>query len=48
MDSHNRKPAAAESARTSSQARHTQPVRLPVATAELVNRLLAARCGASR
>jgi len=31
-----------------SPSRRQQPVRLPQATADLVNRLLAARCGAAR
>jgi hypothetical protein len=40
------KPQAASPAKTSQQPRRAQPARLPEATAELVNRLLAARCGA--
>jgi hypothetical protein len=36
---------AANAARSNQQPRRTQPVRLPQATADLVNRLLAARCG---
>jgi hypothetical protein len=40
------KPQAAGAAKVSQQPRRLQPVRLPQATAELVNRLLAARCGA--
>ena len=47
MDSTNTssKPQAANAAKANQQARRAQPARLPQATAELVNRLLAARCG---
>jgi hypothetical protein len=38
----------ADAAKTSQQPRRMQPVRLPQGTADLVNRLLAARCGAGR
>lgn len=35
----------ANAAKTNQQPRRMQPVRLPQGTADLVNRLLAARCG---
>jgi CHASE1-domain containing sensor protein len=46
MDS-NQKPQAADSAKLNRQSRRTQPVRLPQATAALVDRLLASRLAAS-
>ncbi len=39
------KPQATNAAKSNQQPRRTYPARLPQATAELVNRLLAARCG---
>ncbi len=39
------KPQAANTAKTSRPLKRAQPARLPQATAELVNRLIAARCG---
>ena len=44
----NDKLQAEDTAKASRQPRRMQPVRLPQATADLVNRLLAARCGTSR
>jgi hypothetical protein len=41
------KPQAANMTKASQPSRRPQPARLPQATAELVNRLLAARCGAA-
>lgn len=38
---------AAAAAKPNQQLRRAQPARLPLATAELVNRMLAARCGTS-
>jgi hypothetical protein len=43
MDSTMRQFAGA--AKPNQQPRRTQPVRLPQPTAELINRMLAARCG---
>jgi hypothetical protein len=39
---------ATDAAKLNQHPKRTQPVRLPQGTADLVNRLLAARCGASR
>jgi hypothetical protein len=39
---------AAAAAKLNQQPRRAQPARLPQSTAELVNRMLAARCGTSR
>ena len=41
----NSSPQASNAAKIIHQPRRAQPARLPQATAELVNRLLAARCG---
>lgn len=41
------KTQAADAARINQPSRRAQPVRLPQATAELVDRMLAARCGTS-
>jgi hypothetical protein len=46
MDSTNRQFAAL--VKPNQQPRRTQPARLPQPTAELVNRLLAIRCGTGR
>ena len=46
MQSH--KPQATDSLKSNGQARRTAPACLPPATADLVNRLLAARCGSGR
>jgi hypothetical protein len=42
------KPQAADSAKLNPAPRRNQPVRLPQATADLVERMLTVRCGAAR
>jgi hypothetical protein len=44
----NAKSQNVDNTRTRRHAGHPQPARLPQTTADLVNRMLAARCGASR